>query len=189
MKLNKNITKKAIFLDRDGVINEEVSYVCKIEDFRLLPDVAQAIKRINQSEFLAIVITNQSAVARGLCTIDELQEIHKRMETLLEQEGAKLDGIYFCPHHPQGENPVYKVECNCRKPKIGMIKQAEKDLDIDLKNSFFIGDAPRDILCGKNAGIATICLETGHGCKDSSVQPDYFFENLYEAVNFILQKP
>lgn len=188
-RLSKANQRKAIFLDRDGVINKNVGLLHKIEDFDLLPNIAKAIKKINNSEFLAIVVTNQPVVARNLCSIEELEEIHKKMETLLGREGAKLDGIYYCPHHPDKgfpeENPKYKIKCNCRKPKIGLLKKAQKDFNIDLENSYFIGDCFRDILCGKKVGMTTIGVKTGEGWKERGVEPDYVFVDLARAVNFI----
>lgn len=191
-RLNRANKRKAIFLDRDGVINKDVDLLHKIEDFELLPKVSGAIRKINNSKFLAIVITNQPVVARNLCSIKELEKIHKKMETLLGRKRAKLDAIYYCPHHPDrgfpGENPKYKIECNCRKPKTGLVEKAKQDFNIDLKNSYFIGDSLRDILCGKNAEMTTIGVKTGDGCQDCKVKPDYMFENLYQAVNFIIQE-
>ena len=150
------------------------------------------IKKINESEFLAIIITNQPAVAKGFCLIENINEIHRKMETVLGESGAKLDGIYFCPHHPEkglkGENPKYKIKCSCRKPGIGMLQKAAKDFNIDLEGSYFIGDSFRDILCGKNAGMKTCGLKTGRGCKDGDIKPDYLKKNLLEAVNFIINK-
>ncbi len=190
-RLNKENKRGAIFLDRDGVINKYVGLLYRTEDFELLPGVGEAIKKINRSEFLAIVITNQPVIARNLCSIEELEEIHKKMETLLGRERAKLDAIYYCPHHPDKgfpeENPKYKIECNCRKPKTGLIERAVNDFNIDLKNSYFIGDSLRDVLCGKNAGVTTIGVKTGQACKDCKIKPDYMFKDLNEAVNFVLK--
>ncbi|MFH1575541.1 MAG: HAD-IIIA family hydrolase, partial [Candidatus Nealsonbacteria bacterium] len=189
-RMNRKNKKRAIFLDRDGVINETESDVSRINDFKLFPKTAQAVKQINDSEFLAIVITNQPAVAKGFCSMEELENIHKKMETLLGENGAKLDGIYFCPHHPDkgfaGENLKYKIKCSCRKPKIGLVKMAEKDFNIDLKHSYFIGDSSRDILCGRKAGMTTIGVKTGRGCRDGKIKPDFLFEDLKQAINFII---
>ena len=189
-RLNRTNQRRAIFMDRDGVINKDVRFLHKIEDFELLPNAARAIKKINNSEFLTIVVTNQPVIARNLCSIEELEKIHKKMETLLGREGAKLDGIYYCPHHPDKgfpeENPKYKINCSCRKPKTGLVKKAKNDFNIDLENSYFIGDCSRDILCGKNAGMTTIGVKTGTGWKDGGVEPDYVFADLDRAVNFIL---
>lgn len=155
----KNLTnkQKAIFLDRDGTINKYVGFLRNIDDFELIEGVAEAIKLINQSGYLAIVVTNQPVIARGEVTWEELNEIHKKMATLLGKEGAYVDGIYICPHHPdkgfEGERPEYKIDCDCRKPKPGLLLQAAKDFNIDLSESYMIGDSLRDVKAGENAGI------------------------------------
>lgn len=155
----KNLTnkQKAIFLDRDGTINKYVGFLRNIDDFKLIEGVAEAIKLINQSGYLAIVVTNQPVIARGEVTWEELNEIHKKMATLLGKEGAYVDGIYICPHHPdkgfEGERPEYKIDCDCRKPKPGLLLQAAKDFNIDLSESYMIGDSHRDVEAGENAGV------------------------------------
>ncbi len=157
----KNLTnkQKAIFLDRDGTINKYVGFLRNINDFKLLDGVAEAIKRVNESGYLAIVVSNQPVIARGEVSFSELREIHNKMETLLGTEGAYLDGIYYCPHHPdkgyEGERSEYKIDCNCRKPKSGMLLQAAECFNIDLTKSYMIGDSENDILCGRNAGCKT----------------------------------
>lgn len=190
-RLNRKNKRRAVFLDRDGVINKADSDICRINDFKLFSQTAQAIKKINESEFLAIVVTNQPAIAKGFCSMEEVKNIHKKMEALLGEKGAKLDGIYFCPHHPDkgfaGENLKYKIECDCRKPKIGMVKKAEKDFNIDLKHSYFVGDSSRDILCGSTAGMTTIGVKTGRGCRDGNIRPDFLFKDLDKAVNYIIK--
>ena len=149
--------QKAIFLDRDGTINIYKGFLTKPEDFELIPGAAEAIRQINHSGYLCIVVSNQPIIARGDCTFQELQAIHDKMETLLGKEGAFVDAIYYCPHHPdkgfEGERPEYKIECTCRKPKPGLLLQAAKDWNIDLSESYMIGDSERDIQAGKNAGI------------------------------------
>lgn len=155
---SKNLSnkQKAIFLDRDGTINKYVGFLREIEQFELLPNTSEAIKKINDSGYLAIVVTNQPVVARGEVTFEQLDQIHNKMETLLGKDGAYLDGIYFCPHHPhkgfEEEISELKVECECRKPKPGMLLQAAKDFNIDLSKSWMIGDSDNDILAGENAG-------------------------------------
>ena len=148
--------QKAIFLDRDGTINKYVGFLTKPEQFELLPGVAEAIKMINKSGYLTIVITNQPVIARGDCTWEELQQIHDKMETELGKEGAFLDAIYICPHHKdkgfEGERPEYKFDCECRKPKPGLLLQAAKDFNIDLSQSIMIGDSENDRLAGERAG-------------------------------------
>ena len=152
--------QKAIFLDRDGTINKYVGFLTKPEQFELLPGVAEAIKMINKSGYLAIVVTNQPVIARGDCTWEELQQIHDKMETELGKEGAFLDAIYICPHHKdkgfEGERPEYKFNCECRKPKPGLLLQAAKDFNIDLSQSIMIGDSENDFQVGVNAG----CLKS-----------------------------
>ena len=189
-RLNAEHPRRAIFLDRDGVINREVGLLHRAEDFELLPGVAEAVCSINQSDFLAIVITNQPVIARGLCTLDQLEEIHRKMDTLLGREHAKLDALYFCPHHPDkgypGEIPEYKIACRCRKPGTGMLEQAAADFNIDLHGSCFIGDAARDILCARAAGMIAIGVRTGEGWEKAGVEPDDAFDSLADAVTFAL---
>ena len=162
---NLHNRQKAIFLDRDGTINKYVGFLRNIDDFELIEGVSEAIKSINQSGYLAIVITNQPVIARGEVTWDELHEINRKMETLLGKDGAYIDGIYICPHHPdkgfEGERPEYKFECDCRKPKPGLLLQAAQDFNIDLSQSYMIGDSSRDVEAGKNAGCKeSIMVET-----------------------------
>lgn len=156
--------QKAIFLDRDGTINKYVGFLRKEEEFELLPGVAEAIKRINESGYLAIVVTNQPVIARGEVTFEGLDTIHNKMETLLGKEGAYLDAIYFCPHHPhfgyEGEVKELKIDCDCRKPKSGMLLKAAEDLNIDLNQSYMVGDSENDIKAGKAAGCKTVLLNT-----------------------------
>ena len=157
--------QKAIFLDRDGTINQYVGFLRNIDDFELTDGAAEAIKKINQSSYLAIVVTNQPVIARGEVSWEELHEIHKKMETLLGVDGAYIDGIYICPHHPdkgfEGERPEYKFDCDCRKPKPGLLLQAVKDFNIDLSQSIMIGDSRRDVEAGENAGChESIQVET-----------------------------
>ena len=157
----KNLRRKqrAIFLDRDGTINKYVAFLRNIDDFDLIDGVSDAIRAINNSGYLAIVVTNQPVIARGEVTFGELDEIHNKMETLLGYDGAYLDGIYFCPHHPHkgydGEVPELKIDCDCRKPKPGMLLQAAEEFNIDLSLSWMIGDSENDILAGKAAGCKT----------------------------------
>ena len=154
--------QKAIFLDRDGTINRYVGFLRKKEQFELLPGVAEAIRKINASGYLCIVVTNQPVIARGEVTVPELEEIHRKMETLLGLEGAYVDGLYYCPHHPHkgyaGEIPELKIECSCRKPKPGMLLQAAKDYNIDLSRSWMVGDGENDVMAGRNAGCRTALI-------------------------------
>ena len=166
--------QKAVFLDRDGTINRYVGYLTDINNFELLPGAAEAIRKINLSGYLAIVVTNQPSVARGDLTMDQLQEIHKKMETLLGKEGAYIDHIYVCPHHPDkgfpGEVPELKISCECRKPKPGMLLQAARDYNIDLESSWMIGDDQRDIQAGINAGCHTALIGEKSFGQEQTVQ-------------------
>ncbi len=171
--------QKAIFLDRDGTINEYCGFVTKPEQLKLIPGAAKAIELINKSGYLAIVISNQPVIARGDCTFDELDEINNKMETLLGQEGVYLDDIYYCPHHPDkgfaGERPELKIECSCRKPNPGLIKRAAELYNINLSESYMVGDNMSDVLTGKAAGCKTALLcnrETNDIPEDISVFSD-----------------
>ena len=149
--------QRAVFLDRDGTINKYVGLVREPCQLELIEGAAEAIKRINKSGYLAIVVTNQPVIARGDCTWETLEEIHNRLETLLGKEGAYIDAIYVCPHHPdkgfEGERPEYKRECDCRKPKAGLLMRAARDFNIDLRQSYMIGDSERDYGAGVAAGV------------------------------------
>ena len=157
--------QKAVFLDRDGTINKYVGFLRNVDEFELIDGVADAINKINASGYLAIVVTNQPVIARGEVSFEELEVIHNKMETLLGKEGAYLDGIYFCPHHPhkgyEGERPELKFDCDCRKPKPGMLMNAAHDFNIDLSQSWMIGDGENDIKAGQNAGCKTALIGTG----------------------------
>jgi D,D-heptose 1,7-bisphosphate phosphatase len=183
--------QKAIFLDRDGVLNEDEEYIAQPDELILYSYTSAAIKKINASDFLAIVITNQPVVARNLCTEQELRVIHNKLDTELGTDRTFLDGLYYCPHHPHkgfpDENPAYKIDCPCRKPKPGMLLDAARDFNIDLSASYFIGDHERDIEAGQRAGVTTIGVRTGQGLKGSKLAPDHLFKNVDEAVDFILQ--
>lgn len=154
--------QKAIFLDRDGTINKYVGFLRDIDDFELIDGVTEAIRKINESGYLVIVVTNQPVIARGEVSYDELEEIHNKMETLLGKEGAYLDAIYYCPHHPhkgyEGERPELKIDCDCRKPKPGMLLKAANDFNIDLSQSWMIGDGENDVKAGINAGCKTVLI-------------------------------
>lgn len=186
--------QKCIFLDRDGTVNKYKGLLYKKEQFELEYKVEEAIKRINDSGYLCVLITNQPVIARNLCTIEEVENIHKKLETLLGEKGAYLDDIFYCPHHPDSgypeENKLYKIKCNCRKPNIGLIEAAQKKYNIDLKKSFIIGDTTVDIKTGENAGMHTILVKTGQAALDNKfdVKAEHEAENLYEVINYIFCK-
>lgn len=185
---SKNLSnkQKAIFLDRDGTINKYVGFLRKIDEFELLPGVAEAIKRINESGYLAIVVTNQPVIARGEVTVEELQLIHNKMETELGKQGAYIDALYYCPHHPDkgfaGEVEALKIDCDCRKPKPGLILRAAEDFNIDLSSSWMIGDGKNDVGAGKAAGCKTVLIG------EDECEADITAENLLAAVEQILSK-
>lgn len=179
--------QKAIFLDRDGTINKYVGFLRDINEFELLPGVADAIRRINNSGYLTIVITNQPVIARGEVTLEELAGIHRRMETLLGAEGAYLDGIYYCPHHPKrgfvGECIEYKIECECRKPKPGMLLQASRDFNIDLSQSWMVGDGKHDVGAGKAAGCRTAYITNQ---AENEWSADLLVKSLHEFTEVVI---
>lgn len=188
--------QQAIFLDRDGVINEEVNELVNIDELKIYPASFKAIKMINDSIFQTIVITNQPMLAKGKLTEDDLDQIHRKLESLLGARGAKIDAIYYCPHHPErgwkGENKNLKIKCSCRKPKTGLIKKAVKDFNIDLAKSFFIGDSLTDYKTAKNARIKFIGVLTGYGreqlspLNESKPNSILLKKNLAQAVSHIL---
>lgn len=185
-KKNLSRKQKAIFLDRDGTINKYVGFLTNINDLELLDGTSDAIKKINQSEYLTIVVTNQPVIARGEVSVEELNMIHNKLETLLGKDGAYLDAIYYCPHHPHkgflGERAEYKIDCECRKPKPGLLLKAANDFNIDLSQSWMIGDGVIDVEAGIAAGCKTIMLS------DSTHDRIKTSTTLLEAVKMILEK-
>lgn len=165
--------QKAIFLDRDGTINKYMGFLQKVEQFELIDGVAEAIRKINASGYLCIVVTNQPIIARGEVTVSELDEIHNKMETLLGLEGCYVDGLYYCPHHPhkgyRGEVTKLKIDCDCRKPKPGMLLKAAKDFNIDLCQSWMVGDGENDIKVGIAIGCKTALINENNECYGQNV--------------------
>ena len=184
----KNLSnkQKAIFLDRDGTINKYVGFLRSPSDLKLIDGAAEAIKRINESGYLCIVVTNQPVIARGEVSVSELNFIHNKMETLLGQAGAYIDGLYYCPHHPDkgysGEVKALKIDYDCRKPKPGMLIKAAEDFNIDLSSSWMIGDGKNDVGAGKAAGCKTVLIG------EDECEADIMAENLLAAVEEILGK-
>ena len=177
---NLSVKQKAIFLDRDGTINKTSGFLRDVNDFELIDGVAEAIKQINKSGYLAVVVTNQPVIARGECSFEQLQEIHNKMETLLGKEGAFIDGLFLCPHHTdkgfEGERIEYKIDCDCRKPKVGLFLQAQQTLNIDLSQSYMVGDSGIDVKAAENAG-----------CKKAMLIETNVENALLDAVNEILK--
>lgn len=183
----------AVFLDRDGVITEEKDFIIKKEDLELIANSAKAIRILNEKGYLTIVISNQSAVARGFATKETIDEIFEHMQFLLNKEGAKIDEIYYCPHHPdpkKGKIPEYTLDCLCRKPKPGMIFQAQKDFSLNLPDCFFVGDKNSDTKAGESAGCKTILVRTGYGGVDNTgeASPNFVEKDLYSAVKNVILK-
>lgn len=185
----------AVFLDRDGTLIEEVTRhgITSQEQLRLIPGAAEAVHALNQSGLRVVVVTNQPAVAKGMATEADIQAQHNKLETLLGREHAFVDRIYWCPHHPErgfpGERPDLKINCECRKPGIGMIQRAARELNLDLSRSWLIGDTTTDVQTAKNAGLRSILVRTGYGGKDGrhSVTADIETDDLPGAVNHILK--
>ncbi len=184
--------QKCVFLDRDGTLNKYRGLVSRPDALELEDGAAEAIALLNASGYLAILVTNQPVVARGLCSMEDVREIHRKLVTLLGGQGAYLDDIIFCPHHPDKgypeENPAYKIPCHCRKPATGMIEEMVKKHHIDVTASWFIGDTTVDVQTGRNAGIRTILVKTGEAGRDGKydVQPDWEAESMLEAAKKIV---
>ena len=184
--------RPAVFLDRDGTINEQMGYINHLSRFRLLPGAAQAIRRLNTLGLPVIVVTNQSGLARGYFPENLLDEVHREMHRLLALEGAHIDGLYICPHHPEAKEERFRLQCNCRKPKTGLLEQAAAEQHLDLRHSFVVGDRWSDLRCGAAVGATTILVLTGYGRGDAcyvgpgqTVQPDFIAEDLDGAARWI----
>jgi D-glycero-D-manno-heptose 1,7-bisphosphate phosphatase len=180
-------TKSAVFLDRDGTVSEEVGYMYDVSQYRVFPWTGPAIRRINAKGLYVILATNQSGIERGYFTEDMVHRVHRRLAEEIGRSGAQLDAAYFCPHHPD--------RCHdCRKPNPGMLLRARDEMGIDLKSSFMVGDRHTDIRTGKAAGTRTVLVMTGDGREerernhDAEIQPDYFADDLADAVDYILKQ-
>lgn len=183
---------KAVFLDRDGTINEEMGYINHVSRFKIFKFVPEAIKILNNAGYLVIVVTNQSGLARGYFDENLINMLHASLLKKVQKESAKIDAIYFCPHHPTEGIQRYRINCDCRKPKPGMIKQAQKEFDINLNKSIMIGDRYKDVEFGKQLGLKTIMVLTGYGLGEYTFQrhlwneqPDLVCNNLLEAAQII----
>ena len=185
--------KPAVFMDRDGTVNEQMGYINHLDRFVLLPGAGKAIRLLNEAGYLTIIVSNQSGVARGYFPVDLVYRVHDKMNALIKEEGAVLDGIYFCPHYPDGKIPPYGMKCDCRKPGIGLINKASASFDIDMENSHVIGDRCSDIEMAHKAGLKGIMVKTGYGMGDLEYvfpklpfQPFHVAEDLLDAVKWIL---
>jgi D-glycero-D-manno-heptose 1,7-bisphosphate phosphatase len=187
--------KRAVFIDRDGTISEEVGYINHPSRFRLFPYAASAVQHLNENGWLAILVTNQAGVARGYFSEDMIQTVHTAMTADLESNGAKLDAIYYCAHHPSVGEPPYRFDCDCRKPKPGLISRAAQDFDVDLNASWMVGDRYSDIELARNAGLKSAFVLSGYGRGEWehqsmtwTQQPELVAENLLDAVHLIVGK-
>jgi D-glycero-D-manno-heptose 1,7-bisphosphate phosphatase len=185
--------RRAVFIDRDGTISEEVGYINHPSRFRVFPYAAAAIKHLNDAGWLTIVVTNQAGVARGYFSEDMIQTVHDEMTKELENGGARLDAVYYCAHHPSVGEPPYRFDCDCRKPKPGLISRAARDFDIDLAGSWMVGDRYSDVELARNAGVKSMFVLSGYGRGEWehqrsswTEQPDLVAENLLEAVRVIV---
>jgi D-glycero-D-manno-heptose 1,7-bisphosphate phosphatase len=185
--------KRAIFLDRDGTLAHEVGYINHISRFRLYPWAVEAVRLINRNGFLAVVVTNQAGVARGYFPESLVQEVHRTLAAAMEAGGARLDGIYYCPHHPTAGEPPYKEDCDCRKPRPGLVRRAAQDLGIDVARSYVVGDRFLDLELAWNAGARGVLVKSGYGLGELQYhapgrprQPDLVAEHSLEAVSLIL---
>ncbi len=187
--------KPAVFLDRDGTINEQMGYINHTCRFQLLPGAAEAIKKLNDAGIPVVVVSNQSGLARGYFPEELLVAVHEKMNKLLAEAGAHVDGIYYCPHHPEAKEERFRVECNCRKPKPGLVLQASEEMGLDPKQSYVVGDRWSDIKTAANCGATSILVRTGYGRGDEQyigphqeIQPDFKADDLSEAVAWILNQ-
>ena len=186
--------KRAVFLDRDGTINKDVGYPNSYSMIEIYPYSYDAVRKINASGFLAVIVTNQSGIGRGLIEEKNLHDIHRKLRLAFAEKKARFDGIYYCPHYMESEIPEYQGDCPCRKPNPGMAEKAAKDLDIDTSRSYMIGDKVEDVLFGINIEATPILLLTGYGQKSlpalrkKGIEPAYVAENLIDAVDWILER-
>lgn len=187
--------RPAVFIDRDGTVNEQMGYINHPSRFKLLPGTAQAIGLLNRNEILAIIVSNQSGVARGYFPFELVKEVNTLMERCLAEEGARIDGIFFCPHHPRGVVPEFTRACDCRKPDIGLFTQACRAFDIDMTRSYMVGDRYQDIETAERAGVKGILVKTGYGMGDmeyllpgKTLRPAHISEDLLHAVRWLLER-
>jgi len=189
------MSRRAVFMDRDGTVSAEVGYMNHIDRYRLLPRSAEAIRKINQAGLLAFVVTNQSGVARGLFDEPLILEVHATLKRLLAEQGAHLDGVYYCAHHPREGEPPWRMDCDCRKPRPGMLIRAAAEHDVDLGRSYMIGDTVLDIEAARNAGATGVLVLTGYGKGDlkfrmrqRGLEPAFIADDLLGAVDWILDR-
>jgi D-glycero-D-manno-heptose 1,7-bisphosphate phosphatase len=183
--------KPAVFLDRDGTLLQEGNYVDRLERLEFFPYTVDAVRTLNQAGFAVVIVTNQSGVARGMYPEEFVGEAHRHIEEKLNAGGARVDGYYYCPHHPEGSVEALRQDCECRKPKPGQILQAASELDLDLGRSFMVGDRWKDIEAGRAAGVRTILVRTGYGREAESTEAmgdTVVVDNLIQAAAWILRQ-
>jgi D-glycero-D-manno-heptose 1,7-bisphosphate phosphatase len=187
--------KPAVFIDRDGTINEQLGYINHLSRFVILPGVSEAVRLLNKNNLWAIIVSNQGGVARGYYPIELVDEMHAFLKSSLKEQGAIIDGIFFCPHHPAGVAPGYSSECACRKPKTGLIDKALEAFDIDMSNSYVVGDRHVDIELASRLNLKGILVKTGYGLgeleyiiPEKRLKPNHVAEDLLDAVKWILDE-
>ena len=187
--------KRAVFIDRDGTISDEVGYVNHVSRYRVFPFAAEAVRALNDAGWLAVLVTNQAGVARGYFKEDLIGQVHGLLAAELERGGARLDAVYYCPHHPSVGEPPYRLDCDCRKPRPGLITRAAVELDLDLARCWMVGDRHSDVELARNAGVRAAFVLSGYGrgelehqSHDWKHQPDLVAENLLEAVRKIVEE-
>lgn len=193
MTSERQPVRPAVFLDRDGTINEQMGYINHLSRFQMLPGAARAIARLNEAGFAVVVVSNQSGLARGYFPDELLTAVHKKMRAELAEKGGHVDGLYFCPHHPEAKRAEFRVACDCRKPKPGLVLQAATEMNLDLSRSFMVGDRWSDLKCGVQAGVTPLLVLTGYGRGDAQyigpqqeIQPAFVGEDLSAVVDWIL---
>jgi len=184
--------RPAVFLDRDGTLSEERGYIDRLELLEIFPWTSDAIRLLNRAGFAVVVITNQSAIGRGIIDVPFLQTVHDAFDRHLARAGARIDRYYFCPHHPDARLPAYRMVCRCRKPEPGMIEQAIREMGLDPAQSFMVGDRLIDVACGHAAGVRSLLVRSGHSAHRVEAspglsEPDAILNNLMEAVGWILR--
>jgi len=195
LRLGHVVSRPAVFMDRDGTLTAEVGYVNHPRRLRLLPRAAQAVRRLNEAGIAAVVVTNQAGIARGYFSEEVLQAVHAALVAQLKDEGAHLDGIYVCTHHPTEGAPPYRLDCDCRKPRPGLIHRAAADLGLALRRSVLVGDKASDLLAARAAGAAGVLVLTGYGLGEweyrratFAVEPDHVAEDLLDAVDWVIRR-
>ena len=192
--MEKGKTKStAVFLDRDGTLNEESGYLNHVDRLKLIDGAAEAVALLSRHGLKTIVVTNQSGVARGYFPETLLPRLHDKLQELLIERGARLDAIYYCPHHPDVGEPPYRRDCECRKPKLGMIRRAEKEFSVDARKSYMVGDKISDVEFGRRAGCKTVLLLTGYGKgelehnrEQLNGDPDHVAADILDAAKWIV---